>query len=156
MEDNGEKQLMLFKGVITYVFFTQSYCNNVQLFSVTDLSRDNRFPSRTTFLLAFSLNYFLIVFLTSLRWAVGLKEIISLKRTGVTSKPGPHPGRFWVSPRTDWTDPALQSRLHMSSAAAALWTCTGLTPVRQSFFSQDSQSRPRTPDVVSQMLQREE
>lgn len=58
---------MLFKGVITYVFFTQSYCNNVQLFSVTDLSRDNRFPSRTTFLLAFSLNYFLIVFLTSLR-----------------------------------------------------------------------------------------
>lgn len=105
MEDNGEKRLMLFTGMITYGFFTQSYCKNLS--SVTDLSRDNRFPSRSTFLLAFSLNYFLTVFLTSLRWAVVLKEIISLNRIGVTSKPGPHPGRFWVSPRTDWTDPAL-------------------------------------------------
>lgn len=36
VRDNGEKFLMLFKGRITYGFFTQSYCKN--LFSVTDLS----------------------------------------------------------------------------------------------------------------------
>lgn len=91
--DNGEKLLMLFERMITYGFFTQSYCKN--LFSLTDLSLElTDFFLEVLFLLVFPLNYFLIVLVTSLRWAVGLKEIISLNRIGVTSKLGPHPGRF--------------------------------------------------------------